>query len=163
MGDFVERCWRAGDAEVRLLASESTWIEGNAVDQLRKTAALRGMKLAVGLPDLHAGKVSPIGAAFVAEGWIYPALVGSDIGCGVGLWRTGLDARKLKLDAWAERLRGLEDPCDDAREWLDARAIAPSGFETALGTIGGGNGTMSSFETRAKGTTCRSLRFCSQR
>ena len=77
--------------------------------QLEKTAELAGMRLAVGMPDLHPGKGSPIGAAFVTNDWIYPALVGNDIGCGIGLWRTGLNG-KPKRDAWAERLRGLEAP-----------------------------------------------------
>ena len=98
------------------------------------------MKLAVGLPDLHPGKGTPIGAAFVTEGWMYPALVGNDIGCGIGLWRTGLSTRKLKREAWADRLRGLDDSWDgDAREFLASRGIAPCGCEHSLGTIGGGN------------------------
>ncbi|MGH8538103.1 MAG: RtcB family protein [Gammaproteobacteria bacterium] len=41
------------------------------------------MLRAVGMPDLHPGKGSPVGAVFACEGWIYPALVGNDIGCGV--------------------------------------------------------------------------------
>lgn len=70
---------------VRVVASKSTWIESAAVDQLKKTALLPGIELAVGPPDLHPGKGSPIGAAFVSNGWIYPALVGNDIGCGIAL------------------------------------------------------------------------------
>lgn len=127
-------------AEVRILASQNTWIEGTAVDQLKKTAALPGMKLAVGLPDLHPGKGSPIGAACVAEDWIYPALVGNDIGCGIGLWRTGLPAKKLKHEAWANRLHGLDDAWDgNSREWLAARGVEEQAFDHGVGTIGGGN------------------------
>lgn len=126
--------------EVRVLASQNTWIEGSAVDQLKKTAELPGMKVAVGLPDLHPGKGSPIGAAFVAEGWIYPALVGNDIGCGIGLWRTELNAAKPKREVWADRLRDLDDVWDgNAVDWLAARDVAPSGYESSLGTIGSGN------------------------
>src|SRR5258708_29090914 len=90
---------------VRLLASPSNWIEGSAVQQLQKTAELPGMRLAIGLPDLHPGKGSPIGAAFAVEGWLYPALVGNDIGCGIGLWRTELNGKKIKRETWADRLR----------------------------------------------------------
>src|SRR5215467_5126013 len=98
------------------------------------------MRLAVGLPDLHPGKSRPIGAAFAVEGYLYPALVGNDIGCGVGLWRTMLRARKLKREAWADRLHNLELAWHgDAREFLCARGVAPSGYEHCLGTIGGGN------------------------
>lgn len=107
---------------------------------MKKTAGLAGMRLAVGLPDLHPGKGSPIGAAFAVEGRIYPALVGNDIGCGVGLWKTSLKASKVRRDAWADKLRRLDEPWDgDAMAWLAGRGIAPSGFEQSLGTIGGGN------------------------
>jgi release factor H-coupled RctB family protein len=125
---------------VRLIASSNNWIEGMAVQQLEKTAELPGMRLAVGLPDLHPGKGSPIGAAFAAEGWLYPALVSNDIGCGIGLWHTELDGKKIKRETWADRLRNLDDGWDgDAGEFLGARGIEPSGHENSLGTIGGGN------------------------
>jgi release factor H-coupled RctB family protein len=127
-------------AEVRVLASANNWIEGTAEQQLKKTAGLPGMRLAVGLPDLHPGKGSPIGAAFAVEGRLYPALVGNDIGCGVGLWQTSLRASKIRREAWADKLRRLDEPWDgDAGAWLAERGIAPSGFEHSLGTIGGGN------------------------
>lgn len=125
---------------VRLIASKSTWIESAAIDQLKKTAALAGMQLAVGLPDLHPGKGSPVGAAFVSEGWIYPALVGNDIGCGVALWRTGLTAGETQVPKWADRLRGLDEPwAGDTSAYLAERGIAPSGHDSSLGTIGSGN------------------------
>ena len=53
-------------------------MEGAAVEQLNKTATLPGMRLAVGLPDLHPGKGSPIGAAYLTTGMIHPALVGNE-------------------------------------------------------------------------------------
>lgn len=127
-------------AQVRLIASAKNWIEGAAVQQLEKTALLPGMRLAVGLPDLHPGKGSPIGAAFAVDGWLYPTLAGSDIGCGIGLWRAELSAGKMKGEAWADRLRNLEGPWDgDTGDFLASRGIEGSGFEHALGTIGGGN------------------------
>jgi release factor H-coupled RctB family protein len=63
--------------KVRVIASDENWIEGAALQQLEKTASLAGMRMAVGLPDLHPGKGSPIGAAFLTDSWIYPALVGA--------------------------------------------------------------------------------------
>ena len=127
-------------AEVRILASSKNWIEGTAEQQLKKTAGLAGMRLAVGLPDLHPGKGSPIGAAFAVEGRLYPALVGNDIGCGIGLWQTSLSARKIRREVWADKLRRLDEPWDgDTTAWLAERCVAPSGFERSLGTIGGGN------------------------
>jgi release factor H-coupled RctB family protein len=146
--------------EVRLLASSKNWIEGMAVQQLERTASLSGMRLAVGLPDLHPGKGSPIGAAFAVEGWLYPALVGNDIGCGIGLWRTGLSARNIKREAWADRLRDLDGAWDgDVREFLAARGIEPSGHESSLGTIGGGNhfAELQAVEGVASETECERL------
>lgn len=111
-----------------------------AVQQLEKTALLPGMRLAVGLPDLHPGKGSPIGAAFVADGWIYPTLVGNDIGCGIGLCRTDLGAKGIKREAWADRLRNLDGAWDgDVGEFLGSRGIQATGHDQSLGTIGSGN------------------------
>src|SRR5258708_14559018 len=111
-----------------------------AVQQLEKTAEEPGMRLAVGLPDLQPGKGSPIGAAFAVEGWLYPALVGNDIGCGIGLWRTEVNGKKMKREGWEERLRNLDEAWEgDASEFLGARGVEPSGCEHCLGTIGSGN------------------------
>jgi release factor H-coupled RctB family protein len=109
-------------AEVRVVASTQNWIEGAAVQQLQKTATLPGVRLAVGLPDLHPGKGSPIGAAYAVEGWLYPTLVGNDIGCGIGLWRTELSARRIKREDWASRMKNLDDAWDgDIQEFLAYR------------------------------------------
>lgn len=125
---------------MRLVASPNNWIEGSAVQQLEKTATLPGMRLAVGLPDLHPGKGTPIGAAFAVEGWLYPTLVGNDIGCGIGLWRTGLSAKAMRREKWADRLRNLDGAWSgDVTRFLKSRGIESSGFEHSLGTIGGGN------------------------
>jgi release factor H-coupled RctB family protein len=138
MGNTTRR--NAPAAEVRMIASPKSWIEGAAVQQLNKTAELPGMKLAVGLPDLHPGKGVPIGAAFVVEGWIYPYLVGNDVGCGIGLWRTDLLRKRVRAEDWADRLRNLDHGWSgDRRGWLAQRGIAEAGFESSLGTIGSGN------------------------
>jgi release factor H-coupled RctB family protein len=80
------------EPNLKIFASTKSWIEGDAVEQLRQTLLMPGMVYGVGLPDLHPGKGHAIGAAFVARDMIYPFLVGSDIGCGVGLWTTGIKA-----------------------------------------------------------------------
>jgi len=130
----------AGPARVRVIASAQSWIEGEAVRQLEGTARLAGMRLAVGMPDLHPGKGSPVGAAFASSGVLHPFLVGNDIGCGIGLWRTDLPRRKAKRDRWVDRLHGLEGPWDgDTSAWLEAHGVTATGPEPALGTIGGGN------------------------
>lgn len=70
---------------MRLIASSKSWIEGEALRQLKNALELPGMRFVIGLPDLHPGKGNPIGAAFVSECRLYPFLVGNDIGCGIGL------------------------------------------------------------------------------
>ena len=128
------------ETNVRLFASARSWIEGEALRQLYAAAKLEGMRLAVGFPDLHSGKGSPVGAAFVTEGFIYPHLIGGDIGCGMALFKTDLVQRDLKLNRWTELRFDLEHPWEgDAREVLAASELESTEFDEALGTIGGGN------------------------
>src|ERR1700754_952964 len=69
--------------EVRVIASPKSWIESEAVRQLYAVAKFEGVRLAVGFPDLHPGKGTPVGAAFVTDEIIYPHVIGGDIGCGM--------------------------------------------------------------------------------
>jgi len=128
------------DGKVCLLASGKNWIEGEAVSQLKKTAELAGMRLAVGLPDLHPGRGHPVGAAFITEGVLYPQLVGNDVGCGMGLWQTDLKRQKFKLDRSLKRLEGLECSWEgDTTGWLKQYGVEATESDLALGTIGSGN------------------------
>lgn len=128
------------ETKVRLFASAKSWMEGRALRQFYAAARMEGMRLAVGLPDLHPGKGSPVGAAFVTEGVIYPHLIGSDIGCGMALFKTGLVQRDLKLDCWAELCFDLEHPWEgDVPGTLAASELESTEFDAALGTLGGGN------------------------
>lgn len=128
------------ETPVSLIASPGSWIEGEAVRQLYTTAKLEGVRRAVGFPDLHPGKGGPVGAAFVTEDVIYPFLVGGDIGCGMGLWRTDLPRHKAKLDHWAALPFDLEQPWEgNARERLASEGLLKTQFVEAFGTLGGGN------------------------
>lgn len=128
------------ETPVRLFASPQSWIEGEAVRQLYATAKLDGVRLAVGFPDLHPGKGSPVGAAFVTEGVIYPHLIGGDIGCGMALFQTDLVRRDAKLDRWAKLEFNLEHPWDQfVGDFLAEQDLESTEFDAALGTIGGGN------------------------
>lgn len=128
------------ETQVRLFASAKSWIEGEAVRQLYATSKLEGVQLAVGFPDLHPGKGSPVGAAFVTEGKIYPYLIGGDIGCGMAWFRTDLVRRDAKLDRWAGLQFDLEHPwTEDIGSFLAERDLESTEFDAALGTIGGGN------------------------
>jgi release factor H-coupled RctB family protein len=124
---------------VCLFASSKSWIEGEAVRQLYATAKLDGVRLAVGFPDLHPGKGTPVGAAFVTEGVIYPHLIGGDIGCGMALFKTDLVRRDAKLDRWAALRFNLEHPWDEFVDgFLAQHDLESTEFDTALGTIGCG-------------------------
>ena len=128
------------ETQVRLFASAQSWIEGEAVRQLYATAKLDGVRQAVGFPDLHPGKGTPVGAAFVTEGVVYPHLIGGDIGCGMALFKTDLVRRDAKLDRWAKLRFDLEHPWDEfVGDFLAEQNLESTAFDSALGTIGGGN------------------------
>ena len=129
---------------VKLIMNSDTWIEGKAIQQLEKTAELEGIIRAAGMPDLHPGRGYPIGAVFLSQGRIYPALVGNDIGCGMSLWKTNLKVRKVNLDKFEKRLSNVDEPLsEDWRGTITSRTLekglTKTDFDRALGTIGGGN------------------------
>ena len=94
-------------------------LEGEALRQLERASNLPGIVRAVGLPDLHPGKGYPVGAAFFSEGMIYPYLLGNDVGCGMGLWKTPLRRSRTRAEKLAKKLHGLEDSWDgDTTAWL---------------------------------------------
>ena len=100
-----------GRAPIHVFASSRSWIEGNATQQLDHVAGLPGVRTVAAMPDLHPGKYGPVGCAILADR-IHPQLVGSDIGCGMGLFELDIAARKLRLDQLAERLGALDLPWD---------------------------------------------------
>ena len=128
------------ETNVRLFASARAWIEGEAMRQLYATARLESMRFAVGFPDLHPGRGTPVGAAFVTDGVIYPHIIGGDIGCGMALFTTDLLRREAKLDRWATLRFNLEHPWDEfVSDFLADHDLESTEFDASLGTIGGGN------------------------
>eukprot|EP00743_Colponemidia_sp_Colp-15_P008469 GILK01009208.1.p1 GENE.GILK01009208.1~~GILK01009208.1.p1 ORF type:complete len:677 (+),score=111.64 GILK01009208.1:19-2049(+) len=151
----------SGSCSIRVLCQES-FVETEAVQQLNRCAELPGVRVAVGMPDLHPGKGYPIGSAIGSEGFIYPYLIGGDIGCGMSLVATKINREKLtnkKLERWVTKLRGLDHGIDDSRHWLSSNLEWPTGttvstveeepfgdcnvslreFDSSLGTVGSGN------------------------
>ncbi|MGD9216873.1 MAG: RNA ligase RtcB family protein [Desulfobacteraceae bacterium] len=124
----------------RIICSENSWIEGDAVRQLQRASVLNGITYAVGLPDMHPGNCSPVGAAYMSKGVIYPVLIGNDVGCGVGLFSTQIKRKKIKRDKWIKKFKDLDQPFDgDLDKWRSAYCLDASLHDVALGTIGGGN------------------------
>ena len=127
---------------IQIIADSNTWIEGNAVAQLETTARLPHMLRVAGMPDLHAGRGYPVGAAFFSDRHFYPALIGNDIGCGMAFWQTDLRAAKFKPAKLAKQLGNIDTPLDKDEQVdllddvVDMRQFSDG---LAVGTIGGGN------------------------
>ena len=127
-------------AQVRLFASAKSWIEDEAIRQLYAVSKLDGVRLAIGFPDLHPGRGAPVGAAFVTEDVVYPHIIGSDIGCGMALFKTSLLRREARLDRWAQLRFNLEHPLEERiGEFLAEFNLESTDFDQAFGTVGGGN------------------------
>lgn len=157
LGDLVTQVWvskgepysgppanpyRSNDrGEVRIIA-EKSFVDDKAVKQLESVAELPGVRLAVGMPDLHPGSRFPIGCAICCDG-IYPALIGSDVGCGIALYHLSPPSRSVpNPKKLAALLEGLDDPWPGSvSDWLAQYGIdRSSAFDKdSLGTIGAGN------------------------
>jgi len=87
----------------RLLALESVWMEGDAITQLGRAAAMPDCVAAVGMPDLHAGPGIPIGVALAFGSTVHPHLVGGDAGCGARV--IALGKLKVRGDQLERRVR----------------------------------------------------------
>lgn len=98
-----------------LISSEKNWVEQAAKDQLCGVGRLPGVIKAVGLPDLHPGKI-PVGMAVLSQGRFYPHLIGNDIGCGMSLFQSEVRQKKFRMDKWVTRLNSIRElgdiPCD---------------------------------------------------
>ncbi len=115
---------------MNIVASPSSWIESGARDQCDQVAALDGMIHVAGMPDLHPGKGAPVGAAMLSRK-LHPFLVGSDIGCGIGVFPIRL--RRPDPEKLAARFPDLDVPVS-----LPASEV-PAGHTDSLGTVGRGN------------------------
>lgn len=124
--------------KIKIICSNNTGIEGDAIQQLKNTSELDGMVYAYGMPDIHPGKGHPIGASFLSKDIIYPYLIGNDIGCGMSLYE--IDLKKMKQDKTVKKIKGIELPMDEsiAKSILDDFEIDHN-YVSSLGTIGGGN------------------------
>ncbi|KAF9434820.1 hypothetical protein BGZ76_007370 [Entomortierella beljakovae] len=131
-------------ASISILAKKS-YVDPESNVQLNRTAMLPGMRRVVGQPDLHPGNQYPIGATFITQKIIYPALIGNDIGCGMAVYKTRLSSN-IKPQKIVDKLHHLEGRWTegDPHEFLISK-LGEEHSETGkahldqLGTIGGGN------------------------
>jgi len=129
------------DDRIRVFASASSWIEGAAIDQLKLASTRRGAVALAGMPDLHPGHKGPVGCALLTEGVVHPDIIGTDIGCGMTMWRLGGHVRKLRVDRAVKALECLDEDWTEVAE-ARGRAAGLEGLDDylhALGTVGGGN------------------------
>ncbi|MDO4482523.1 MAG: RtcB family protein [Bacillota bacterium] len=127
-------------------------VESYAVKQIEMicgTEAAAGSRIRV-MPDVHPGKVGPIGLTMTLGPVIMPGLLGIDIGCGITLAK--LNTKKIefqKLDkvirenvpsGFAVRKRPLIRAEEfDFEELLCQKKINTEKALLSLGTLGGGN------------------------
>ena len=119
------------------------------VQMICDNEAAAGSKIRV-MPDVHPGKIGPIGLTMTIGGRIMPGLVGVDIGCGVSY----LKIRKTKIEfQQLDRVIREEIPTGSAVRKLShhmsgefnfhdlrcAKHINQRKAELSLGTLGGGN------------------------
>ena len=115
---------------LKIIASSKNWIDSKAVEALQNIAKYKGVKSVVALPDLSVGLV-PNGAAILSEDRIFPHLIGSDIGCGMSLFKTEAKPKKIKLEKFVKFLSKIET--------LNDIEIDMPELGYNLGTIGKGN------------------------
>lgn len=150
---------RRNDGGIVFVIGNEEDTEDGAIEQLRSAGKLEGCAFAIGMPDLHAGRGVPIGAAIMTrEGVAYPQLVDGDIGCGMSFVETAIGGGRLnanRLRKIADGMRSIDCPyyasaeeaiaeCSQTLRW-GARVleplpeIEPRHHYEKLGTVGGGN------------------------
>lgn len=121
-----------------MIFAQKTLIEGDAIRQFNAVLELSGIIQGIGLPDLHPGRGVPVGAAFKSERYIYPHLIGNDIGCGMALFRLDVPVRKFKIDKLMNKFTvDIEGLIQKTALSLDDGNFEK--YRSALGTIGHGN------------------------
>lgn len=108
-----------------------------------------GSKIRI-MPDVHPGKVGPVGLTMTVKDRVMPALVGEDIGCGISYikFKAGkVEFQKLDrvireiiptgFDARREPHHSSRD--FDVQDLICAKHINHEKAYLALGTLGGGN------------------------
>ena len=128
-------------------------IEQNVINQIKLLAdnpVFEGSKMRI-MPDVHAGKIGPIGFTATFKDSIIPGLVGVDIGCGVSFVKIkapkGIDFNKLDKVIRENVPSGFKIRSTPHKyaEYFDFNAlhcrehIDLNKARLSIGTLGGGN------------------------
>src|SRR5699024_1465752 len=92
-----------GFMKVEIMKNNKLWMEDNAIRQLESIADFKDVEYIVGLSDLHMGKQT-VGCTVCTKQFIYPFLIGNDIGCGITLYETQEKTRKIKVERLVKKL-----------------------------------------------------------
>ena len=87
------------DAVIYTVDNPGIGVDEYALSQIKMICdhkASSGSKIRI-MPDVHPGKVGPIGLTMTVDQFIFPQLVGIDIGCGMTVAK--LRHPRLELDA----------------------------------------------------------------
>lgn len=141
------------DAKIMCIGdTEDNNVEQYAIEQIRMIADLEASKRSSirVMPDVHPGKVGPIGLTMTVKDVIVPALIGIDIGCGMSMVQIGKIRKDFqKLDTVIRdnvpagfKIRNIAHR--DAEEFDIGRLICGKHIREekalqSLGTLGGGN------------------------
>lgn len=93
---------------MHVITSNKNWIEGEALRQLEAVSKFPGIIDVVGFPDLHPGKGYPVGCSISSKNFIYPILIGNDIGCSMSLWKLNIPYNKYKPDKISKKIDGFD-------------------------------------------------------
>jgi tRNA-splicing ligase RtcB len=144
--------------------TDPTFVEEQALKQVRNIGALPWVHGVAVMPDVHYGKGATVGSVIAMRDAVSPAAVGVDIGCGMSAVRTSLTAADLPDDLAGLRgriedaipvgFRSHNNPVNHARVhgiggwgpfWDGFRALDSSVAQLReragkqMGTLGGGN------------------------
>ncbi|KAI8821255.1 tRNA-splicing ligase RtcB-domain-containing protein [Fimicolochytrium jonesii] len=143
---FVGQTSTAGETDERTrpnvsVIAEHSAVENDAIKQLYLTVErCPYINMAVGMPDLHLGNSSPVGCVFITSTEaIYPKLIGSDIGCGMSLFKLpSLLSTSKRIETpslLAKQLINIDGPMENPPNLFEDSAA----HSQTLGTIGKGN------------------------
>lgn len=141
------------DAMIMCIGDENDGnVDRYAISQIKMicdTEAAKGSNIVV-MPDVHPGKVGPIGLTMTVKDAIMPALLGIDIGCGMGMVKVGKVRKDFqKLDSIIKKnipagfdirsnVHAKAQDFDLAR-LICAEHIRYDKAMLSIGTLGGGN------------------------
>lgn len=141
------------DAMIMCIGDEADGnVDQYAIAQIKMicdTEAAKGSNIRV-MPDVHPGKVGPIGLTMIVKDAVIPALLGIDIGCGMSMVKIGKVRKDFqKLDTvirenvpvgFGIRNAAHAKAADfELAELLCAEHIRYEKAMLSLGTLGGGN------------------------